>query len=275
MGDLAIRRALFGGLGMPSGDLVLATTGSGGGSGGVSPAQFVLEIFFYSRVVKAGALSTQAGEVAALAAGTWKPGSVDFRAISIRSAGMRLPRPDAEVASVAQFLKMLAEPARRFNFFGYISGDSLTLDGEVQPNQLRGGDPGTSVTDTNAGELGLGTITALRELGGLSSGGGALGELLRGIRKRNKDFRDQASSSGRNDVLRELWLAIVDDPPAEAFAQELAKGLQMRVIIYPEAIIFRPEVLSGRIVKRGIIELFGVEKEDVHEFDGQGISFDP
>jgi hypothetical protein len=82
---------------------------------------------------------------------------------------------------------------------------------------------------------------ALRELSGLSSGVGALGERLRALRKRNKDFNDQHRGTRENPVLRDLWLALADAPPSAQFATDLAKALLMRIVIYPETIVFRPE----------------------------------
>jgi hypothetical protein len=171
-------------------------------------------------------------------------------------------------------MKFLALPAARFNFFGYMLGDgAITLDGQVQSNNIRGGFPDNG--DIAGTELGTSTITALRELGGLSSGGGALGDALRAIRSRNKDFRDQASDGA--NALRELHLAIAETAPAQAFAQSLAKAIQMRVVIFSDPVFFTPEftVSPPSVDKRGVIELSGTKSEDVHTFDGQGTAFDP
>jgi hypothetical protein len=284
LGDLAFKRALFGSLGVPAADLVLAdsgggTSGSGSGSGSSSPAQFVDEIFFYQHVVRTGGLATAAGEVAALDAQTWKPSSVDFRAISIRSAGGRSPRADAEVSNVAQFMAMLAQPASRFNFFGYTSGDdSLSLSADVAPNVVAAQPSPSDPTDTSAQTLNLAQISALREISVLSSGGGAMGDLIRKIRSRNKDFRDQAVASGKSNTLRQLWLAIVDGTLTEAYARALATAIQMEVVIYPEQIVFHPEYTSNPPVvqKRGVISLLlGSTTEDQHTLDGQATRFDP
>lgn len=277
LGDLAFKRALFGSLGVPAADLVLADTG-GSGSGSISPVQFVGEIFFYQHVVRTGALATIAGEVTALDAGTWRPSSVDFRAISIRSAGGRTPRADAEVSNVAQFMAMLAQPASRFNYFGYsVDGTSLALSADVAPNTIATQPSPSDPSDTSAGTLELNQISAIREIGGLSTGGGAMGDLIRKIRGRNKDFRDQAVASGSSRTLRQLWLATVLHPIDAAYAQALASAIQMEVVVYPDAIVFTPQfVLSPPdIQKRGVIALFGATTEDVHTFDGQGTAIDP
>ena len=284
LGDLAFKRALFGSLGVPAADLVLAdsggTSGSGSGSGSSSPLQFVDEIFFYQHVVRSGDLATIPGEIAALNGSTWKPSSVDFRAISIRSAGNRTPRADAEVSTVAQFMAMLAQPASRFNYFGYTSDtDSLALSGRVASN-LVVSEPGPSdPADPAAQTLNLSQISALREIGALSSGGGAMGDLIRKIRGRNKDFRDQAVASGRSNTLRQLWLAIVGGTLTDAYAKALALALQMEVVIYPDEIVFKPEFTTSPpvIQKRGVISLgvFGTATENVHTLDSQGTASDP
>jgi hypothetical protein len=281
-GDLAFNRALFGSLGVPASDLVLATapsgnTGTGSGSAGSgSPAQFVPELCFYEHVVRGGDLATIAGEVTALQGGIWRPSSVDFRAISIRSEHNALPRTDAEISNAAQFLKFLALPAGRFNFFGYMSSsDDLSLSGEVRSNTIIGG--GTDDGSPTADSLGVNTITAFREIGGLSSGGGGLGDALRAIRSRNKDFRDQAAAVGATNTLRELWLAVSGSAPSQTFAENLAKALQMRVVFYADQIFYRPDftVSPPSINKRGVIELELVTAEDVHNFDPKGTAVDP
>ena len=152
---------------MPGGDLVLAKQpGPGGGSGG-GPAQSIDEIFFWARVVRGSDLDTEAEEVAALDAGRWNPSSVDFRAISIRSAGGRNPRSDAEISTTREFLNMLAQPARRFNFFAYSIGtDELTFQAETRAGALAGeSDSGPGQPGSPA--LGRPSIAALRELGSL------------------------------------------------------------------------------------------------------------
>jgi hypothetical protein len=284
LGDLAFKRALFGSLGVPAGDLVLAdsggTSGSGSGSGSTSSVQFVGEIFFYEHVVRTGDLATPAGEVAAMNGSTWKASSVDFRAISIRSAGNRTPRADAEVSTVAQFMTMLAQPASRFNYFGYTSDtDSLSLSATVASNLIVTQPDPSDPSDTTAQMLNLNQISALREIGALSSGGGAMGDLIRKIRSRNKDFRDQAIASGSSKTLRQLWLAMVGGTLSDAYAKALAQALQMEIVIYSDEIVFKPEfTLSPPVVqKRGIIALsvFGPTTEDLHTLDSQGNSFDP
>ena len=51
----------------------------------------------------------------------------------------------------------------------------------------------------------------------------------------------------------------------------------MRVFIYPEEIVFRPELTKSppQILKRGVIELQFNQTSDLHTFDSQGASFDP
>jgi hypothetical protein len=270
-GDLAFRRALFGGLGVPAADLVLAgaQTGSGGSAGG-GPAQFVREIFFYADV------NPMPNEVAAIDASTWHPSSLDFAAISYRSAGNRNPRPDAKVATAEAFLRMLAQPAERFNFFGYGIGDELHLQSEVRPDGGIASEAATEADDPRSPAIGLAMIVALRELQALSSGGGPMAELVRAVLRRNKDFHDQRGRPGE-PALRELWLAMVTEPPSHTFALELARALRMRVVIYPERIHFRPEVGGNprKILKRGVIELAFRTTSNLHTFDEQGIAFDP
>ena len=76
-------------------------------------------MFFSASVKRVGDLATFEQEVAALAHDrrtrttlTWHPASVDFRAISIRSAPRKPLRADAEINSLDGFFRMLAEPAR-------------------------------------------------------------------------------------------------------------------------------------------------------------------
>jgi hypothetical protein len=236
------------------------------------------EIYFYPHIVRTGDLATAAGEVAALQASTWRPSSVDFRAISIRSAGGRSPRADAEVSNVQQFMAMLSQPAGRFNYFGYAADtDTLTLNADVASNTIASNSGPADPSDTSSAVLALDTIAAIRELGSLTSGGGAMGDLVRAIRRRNKDFRDQAIAAGSSRTLRQLWLAIVLTKPTAAFAQALATALQMEVVIYPDRIDFEPEFSPNPPVvqKRGVIALFGTTTEDVHTLDGQGNSFVP
>jgi len=68
-----------------------------------------------------------------------------------------------------------------------------------------------------------------------------------------------------------------DAPPSQQFASDLAKARQMRVFIYPEEIVFRPELTKSppQILKRGVIELQFNQTSDLHTFDSQGTSFDP
>jgi hypothetical protein len=278
LGDVTFARALNGVLGdsiahlIPTGN----PSGAGSGSGASAAATIKGEIFFYEHVVRGAGLDNIAAEVAALDASQWKPSSVDFRAISIRSAGGANPVAGAEVSTAEQFLAILELPAARFNFFGYTFNDGLSLQGEVRPSTVIGPDAGvTSRPDSPA--IDGTTIAALRELGGLSTGGGALGAKLRALRKRNKDFNDQKKGTAAQPALRELWLAMADTPPSTQFASDLAKALQMRVFIYPEEIVFRPEFTKSppQILKRGVIELQFNQTSDLHTFDSQGASFDP
>jgi hypothetical protein len=54
-------------------------------------------------------------------------------------------------------------------------------------------------------------------------------------------------------------------------------ALQMRVFIYPEGTVFRPEFTKSppQILRRGVIELQFNQTSDLHTFDSQGTSFDP
>lgn len=272
--DATMRRAVFGPVGAPIADLFPAGLPAGGGSSGATSPRFVDEIFFYEHVVREAGLATIAGEVQALENSSWKPSSVDFRAISIRSNHGRDPGSNAEVSNPNEFLAILRQPARRFDFFGTMTTmvhdgqeiEAMPLDGAVRPNTTIGSaDPSTYFSRL--------TITALRELSGLSSGGGALGDAVRDLRRRNAEYGKQAGDK----ALRELWLYLVGKTASDAFLQDLAKGLGMRVVAFPEPIVFRPEytVSPPSINRRGIVELFGVKTTDVHKFDGDGVAFDP
>lgn len=177
-------------------------------------------------------------------------------------------------------MTMLAQPASRFNWFGYTSDtDSLSFSAKVASNSIAAESAPTDPTDTSAQAFNLSQISALREIGGLSSGGGAMGDLIRKVRGRNKDFRDQAIASGKTQTLRQLWLGIVLSTLSEDYAQKLASAIQMEVVIYPDEIIFKPEFTTSPpvIQKRGVISLgvLGTDTEDVHTLDSQGNSFDP
>jgi hypothetical protein len=77
-------------------------------------------------------------------------------------------------------------------------------------------------------------------------------------------------------------LAIAYNTVSTAFAQSLAKALQMRVLIYARPIEFFPEFTTSPPVvqKRGIVGFHADANsppnvEDLHKYEGFGIPFDP
>lgn len=295
LGDLAFRRALFGAFGAPAADIVLANTPPAGSG---SAPQFVIEKYFGSRVTRDPALNTIDAEVTALQQRTWMPASGDFEAICRRSAkNLSLDVP--MVADRAVFLQMLGEPAARFNFVGFFDRDSGELElsakiettgGRTRPNA------GADVLAPNGSTLGVDSWVAFREIAGLSSGVSPLGPLLGTIRGRNKQYRDQ-HAVGSSQPLRELYLYLLfsgrsadqpgDPSPAEPVAEAMAKTLGMRVVIFPTMIYFNPEFVplvptpgvTKKIEVRGQVGGFwrGPDDKvrDLHEFDRDGIRFDP
>jgi hypothetical protein len=287
---------LFGAFGAPAADVVLAQSPLGGTGGGAP--QFVLEKFFASQVSRDPALNTVAAEVTALQNRTWAPASGDFEAICRRSAkNLTLAVP--MVADRTAFLQMLGEPAARFNFVGFFDRDSGELElsariettgGRTRPNL------GASVLAPHGSTLGSDSWVAFREIAGLSSSVSPLGPLLGAIRGRNQQFRDQ-QGAGSSQPLRELHLYLLfagrsadqpgDPSPAEPMAAAMAKSLGMRVVIYPTMIFFNPEftpvnpasTATKEILVRGQVGGFwrGPDDKvrDLHEFDTDGIRFDP
>ncbi len=287
LGDVAFRRALFGGLGAPAADVISAVTGGGGASGvtnptGVaSPVQLpnvgIGEIYFFGNVKRVGNLRTFNQEIEAIQNGQWLPASVDFRAISLRSGQFAPLRADAEVSSLDQFFTMLTQPAMRFNFFSYMevpdSGESIAMSLQVQS-----GSTGRSGDVRNGFDLSVLDIVSIRRLAALTSAGSTdpLAEALRAVRKVNNETKAAVVDESGNGVLRELRLYLCSTGPAFgptnplALAQELASVLQMKVFALTDPVVFRPHLQTNPLDEiRGRVSLSdtGPVFQDVHRLD--------
>jgi hypothetical protein len=276
----ALRRMIWGTLGGAAGDIVQSA--SAGSPAATQPLPLpVDEIFFYASVQKIGPLSTFSGEIDALQNGLWLSGTVDFRAISIRSAGGREPRSDAEIHSLVEFLQMLAQPARRFNFFSYDQStstngvpnpDRIMMNASVQPGSISS--TGTTMGGFDVSILDLPTVNGLAQLQG---GLGTLPTLIRNIQQTNADVRKAVLTESGDGVRRELWLYTVRNSVPGTLAQGLAKLLDMNVFVFPKEIDFRPELqLTPLDELRGKIALGAdatATTKDVHTLDGQALRF--
>jgi hypothetical protein len=254
---------------------------SGAGSGAGGATVFKGEINFHARVIPGPGLQTEAQEVDALqaGAGVWHPTSRDFKMLCHNSDNPKT-LPDVEVASPEEFIAVLTRPAARFNFVSYEtpSGFALTMP-------MGSGNP-FAMPDFNdpAGpgkEFGTATLAALQELGALSSGGGALADALRGLRKKNRDFHVQNGGTREDLKLRDLWLVVMGGPLDPAFADTLARTLMMRVVIYDGQLGMEPvyTVSPKRITGRGRLihgDAGGAELTwDLHTFDHYGVAHEP
>ena len=246
--------------------------------------------YFYGHAVRDSSLDSVAEEVDGLHSGQWKAASVDFRAICIRTEG-REPPSNSEVATREQFIAILEEPYWRFNFVGYFDPQlGLQLD-------LTGSRSGTVTPDESIrppqgrSSLPIDAIVGLRELVGLTAATDSLTQRMRGILRRNKDYKDQHP----NTPLRQLALYLLYDfdstagidPPTHAYAEALARAIGMRVKVLPGPIEFRPEFVptvptanaAKKIVRRGRIRgEWGGGTADVtslHDLDLDMKEFDP
>jgi hypothetical protein len=130
-------------------------------------------------------------------------------------------------------------------------------------------------------EFGGATLAALQELGVLSSGGGALADGLRGLRKKNRDYHLQHGGSRENLVLRDLYLVLMGDAPTSDFADRLARTLMMRVFLYDGQLGIEPlhTVSPKKITARGRLihgDDAGAEVTwDLHSFDHYAVAHEP
>ena len=121
----------------------------------------------------------------------------------------------------------------------------------------------------------------MQELGALSSGGGALADALRGLRKKNREFHLQNGGTREDLKLRDLWLVVMGGPLDPAFADKLAKILLMRIVIYDGQLGIEPTytVSPKKITGRGRLihgDANGAERAwDLHTFDHYGVAHEP
>jgi hypothetical protein len=282
LGDTAFRRALFGSLGAPAADLLLAKQpGGGGGATGSGP---LVEIYCFSTTDDNRNFSSESDEIDAIDAARWQPTQTDFKAICLRSSGFKPLHPKAEIAKFGDLLALLAEPALRFNFFtyGFHTNDPNAPDDERDYSDL-----GASVTDGGIGgpiigdepgleapRISLKWLRALREIRGMSRHR-ELDRLLRVLDDRLAESPD-----------RELWWYQVLNEPTDQFAQELATQLRITVKVFAKPVFFVPDFDRGakKIVRRGQIALAfdrqealnnGTQTINVHKLDRLAKAFQP
>jgi hypothetical protein len=255
--------------------------GVGGTVIGIPPINFD-QIYFYSSIQRGPETDTFEEEVQALQDETWNPATPDFRAISIRSAGWREPRADAEVNSTDKFFRMLTEPSIRFNFFGYFAQPTGT-DGHIWlSGQLSSAGIGGPVDTRNGMQLQLIDQETLLRLKNMVNNNDSdpLVQVIKDIRQRNFDVRNVVRDENDKPVNRQLWLYLttvnpdtfVTLPPGTI--RDLEFLLQMEVFFFTSPIFYRPLLsLSPRDQLRGRISLEPLSDvtTDIHSLDSKGI----
>jgi hypothetical protein len=209
---------------------------------GIGPIRMQPEQFLYPQVKRTEDLATFAMEIDALAHDEWRPASPDFRAISIRTNGMKPISAQSEVKSVQDFFEKVAL-APTTNFFGYMQHDdpanpSIPFVARVTRHQFFPSE-----------ELNVAKIDELKQR--IQSSGDPLAALIRMIRNVNAA-----------DPRKRLFLylcSFFSEPsswPARLLAEGLADLLDMEVFFLGEPIWFRPDLHAlPRDQKRGQISL--------------------
>ena len=274
-------RMTWGPTGASGASLVSTPSAPGGGAATLIPTVDFQQIYFYSSIKRGEDSDTFEEEVRELQDNIWNPATPDFRAISIRSAGWREPRPDAAVDSIDKFFRMLTEPSMRFNFFGYFveptgTEGNIRLSATVTTQGLAG-----PTEDRNGIQLRLidqETVARLRSLVN-NNGSDPLVQVIKSIRQRNADARDIVRDENDNAVNRQLWLYLTTVGANAATSiprgmlRDLALLLQMEVFVFDLPIFFRPQlVLSPRDQIRGRVSVAeGDVTTDIHTLDNQAI----
>lgn len=257
-GDAAMSRAIFGSAGAPMSDLLTRISDdSGGGASGAGPINLPpvtlgTEILFHARGRKIGNLGSFDDEIEALAADQWVPGSADFRAIAMRSQGLRELRPDAEVDSLDTFFKMLEQPVHRFHFFAHLIQVDINPMAIVMSSEMERTSFQFSPAQRSGVTLALLDRPGIFTLGQLAaSSADPLGESIRRIRKLNQDVRRSFRDERNEPIVRELFLYLcIPDRPDSSFEidedlpRALALLLEMDVFVLPSPIWYRP-ILQG------------------------------
>lgn len=260
LGDAAFNRAIFGSAGGPISDIISRITDDGGAGSGVGSATFALpnvalgsELMFYANSRRVGDLDSFQDEINALAANEWVPAFQDFRAIVMRSQGMKEPRTDAHIDSLDRFFRMLLEPVQRFHFFGHIisvdlNPQAIVLSHTVERHSF------TVVPEIRNGiNLKLLDAPTLARLNQLAGGGSTdpLAETIRRIRKLNKDTAAAVRNELGDGIRRELFLWLCEPhPPDVSFLigpdipTGLANLLGMDVFALDVPIWYKP-ILQG------------------------------
>jgi len=257
--DTVLDATTFGPLAQPVGSVIrdvlgaaatAATPGSGGSTGTtgsidlqVGKVRFLPQNFVYAHVERVGDLATFAQEIDALRSGTWHPASPDFRAIAIRSNGMKPIPAAAEVSSFESFFRRVTLGLTN-NFFGYF-----------MPNTQN---PGIQLTSTvsqgsllaTGDVLDLETIEDFKQR--IQSPDDGLTALLQVISEQN----------AASDITKSLYLYLcaASDPvtwPTRLIAQALGELLNMTVYYLDAPIWYRPLLQSEPQLdeKRGRISL--------------------
>ena len=279
-GDMTFNRAINGLLGTSVARMIPAGSPSGTGAGTGGATVFKGEINFHARVTPGPDLATEAQEVDALEAASnfWHPTSRDFKTLCHNSDSPK-SLPDVEIAGPEDFLAVLTRPAARFNFVGYATPDGFVLSMPVSRGPLA--TPDFTDPASPGKEFGSATLAALQELGALSTGGGALADGLRGLRKKNREFHVQNGGTREDLKLRDLYLVLMDGPPPASFADQLARILLMRVFIYDGQLGIEPlhTVSPKKITARGRLihgDAGGAEVTwDLHSFDRYAVPHEP
>lgn len=254
-GDAAMNRAIFGSAGAPMSDLLTRISDdAGGGADSAAPIinlpPFTVgsEILFHARGRKIGNLGSFDDEIEALTADQWVPGSADFRAIAMRSQGLRELRPDAEVDSLDKFFKMLEQPVHRFHFFAHLIQVDINPMAIVMSSEMARTSFQFSPAQRSGVTLALLDRPGIFTLGQLAaSSPDPLGESIRRIRKLNQDVRRSLRDERNEPISRELFLYLcIPDRPDSSFLLDedlpraLALLLEMDVFVLPSPIWYRP-----------------------------------
>ena len=180
------------------------------------------EMFFYAHGQRTDDLATFEQEIDALTTSQWRPASPDFRAIAIRSSGMKAIPTSNEVATVNQFLAVLARATRRFNFFGFITPEGdIPLSAEVSRNKVVTNSPSTlTALSVPVLKNSISTVAFLAQ-----------------VWFRNDDYAKTLADE-RGPIRRQLWLYLASPTGALApgtalnlaTARALANLLEMDVI---------------------------------------------
>jgi hypothetical protein len=280
LGDTAFRRALFGSLGMPAGDLVLAGAPGRGKKPKTPPKPTpppppplrTDEHYLRARFTKPADWAAEADEVAAMAqlGRTWAPSSEDFEALA---ASISVAQNNIVTDTVRRFFNALACPGiRRHNLYAYgVFGNPYTiaLAGSVQVSGFGHANPINSLDSTG---LTVGVLTALIN----DANANPTGETALLIKEARESHHPDA----------QLWLYLTETPPPDALPQLLATTFNLPTFAFPDPVWFMPDfdASAGKIKDRARIKIgaganrhqaAGTVTKDPYVFDGSAKRFNP